>query len=211
MRKVKAEDVIGRGGGGGGGRRRRVGGMNLLGERIRQLREERGLKQVELAARIGYTNGWLSSVERGEYLCGIQFIRDVERGLGLGDEEGSSGELIELGRRLEIWGAGNGRQGDVGDWGMTVSEAGEWLGIGRSRIYKMVREGDIPFVQVDRFKRIRISALEDYCRDWGVESEGIREWLKERRQGTKLGDSSVVIEEQVVVPRSTHTESVQTR
>ena len=37
----------------------------LIGERVRSIRKQLGLNQTEFAARIGMTQGYITSIERG--------------------------------------------------------------------------------------------------------------------------------------------------
>lgn len=50
---------------------------------LRQVREEAGLKQVELAERLEMRQAWVSSYERGERRLDVLELRQVLAALGL--------------------------------------------------------------------------------------------------------------------------------
>lgn len=50
---------------------------------LRQVREEAGLKQVELAERLGQRQAWVSSYERGERRLDVLELRQVVAAIGL--------------------------------------------------------------------------------------------------------------------------------
>ncbi|MGF1662631.1 MAG: helix-turn-helix domain-containing protein [Kineosporiaceae bacterium] len=47
---------------------------------------------------------------------------------------------------------------------LTVEEAAERLGIGRTTMFGLIRSGDVESVQIGRLRRIRPAALEAYTR-----------------------------------------------
>ena len=56
---------------------------NRLKALLRQVREEAGLKQVELAERLKVRQAWVSSYERGERRLDILELRQVVAAVGL--------------------------------------------------------------------------------------------------------------------------------
>lgn len=46
---------------------------------------------------------------------------------------------------------------------LTVEEAAEQLGIGRTLVYKLIRTGEIDSVQIGRLRRIPSSAIHEYA------------------------------------------------
>ena len=49
----------------------------------------------------------------------------------------------------------------VADGLVTVNEAAEWLGLGRSKVYTMMEQGELAYVQIGRARRIPRGALVD--------------------------------------------------
>ncbi len=47
---------------------------------------------------------------------------------------------------------------------LTVEEAADRIGIGRSNMFKLIRQGDVKSVKVGRLRRITPAALEDFIR-----------------------------------------------
>lgn len=47
---------------------------------------------------------------------------------------------------------------------LTVEEAADRIGICRSNIFKLIRQGDVKSVKVGRLRRVTPAALEDYVR-----------------------------------------------
>lgn len=45
---------------------------------------------------------------------------------------------------------------------LTVQEAADWLGIGRTLMYELIGKGEIPSVRVGRLRRIRPTDLATY-------------------------------------------------
>jgi transcriptional regulator with XRE-family HTH domain len=56
--------------------------MNLLGERIKALRDEKGMSQEELAAAAEVSREYLSALERGRYKMTVSVLVRVARALG---------------------------------------------------------------------------------------------------------------------------------
>lgn len=46
---------------------------------------------------------------------------------------------------------------------LTVEEAAELLGIGRTFAWQLVRNGDLESVQIGRLRRIHVDAVRDYA------------------------------------------------
>jgi transcriptional regulator with XRE-family HTH domain len=57
--------------------------LAALGRAVRAIREERGISQVELAARTGFTQAWISHVERGNRNPSWSNIVRLATGLGV--------------------------------------------------------------------------------------------------------------------------------
>ena len=72
--------------------------LELVGRKIRQLRRQRKLTQVELAERIGIHQSDLSRMEQGEYKVGLDTLLKVLQtfDLSMGDffEEGSRAQSV---------------------------------------------------------------------------------------------------------------------
>jgi excisionase family DNA binding protein len=47
---------------------------------------------------------------------------------------------------------------------LTIEEAADRIGICRSNLFKLIREGDVKSVKVGRLRRITPAALEDFIR-----------------------------------------------
>jgi DNA-binding XRE family transcriptional regulator len=135
-----------------------------LGNKLRAAREAKGLSQIELGEMTGYSNGWISSVERGTAVPTSTFARRMEIVLG-----------CDLGLS-ELVGRSGKRRGSVGNWGMTASEVAGYVGLSRTRIYALMRAyverdldtpqiGILPWKDVDGYRRISISD----CAKWIVE------------------------------------------
>lgn len=45
---------------------------------------------------------------------------------------------------------------------LTVAEAADLLGLGRSKAYQLVMRGDLPSIQIGRARRVPTSALDDF-------------------------------------------------
>ena len=74
------------------------GQLELVGRKIRQLRRQRKLTQVELAERIGIQQSDLSRMEQGEYKVGLDTLLKILQtfDLSIGDffEEGSRAQSV---------------------------------------------------------------------------------------------------------------------
>ena len=166
-----------------------TGEASKLGKAIRKAREEHGWTQRELGIRCGYTYGWLSGVERGVSIPTKLMVKRVENALGLEEDA-----LVKIGEEEEVWKTKS-RRGDVGDWGMTITEAASYCLVSRTAMYKMVRDGAIEFVQVDKWRRLRITDVAKFILSHAYTAPGpekaiislsdlekdIKEWLKSRR------------------------------
>lgn len=53
-----------------------------MGERIRQLRTERGISQVELAERAGLIQPHIVRIEQGRYSVGLDTLQAIAKALG---------------------------------------------------------------------------------------------------------------------------------
>jgi transcriptional regulator with XRE-family HTH domain len=70
--------------------------VELVGRKIRQLRRQRKLTQVELAERIGIHQSDLSRMEQGEYKVGLDTLLKILATFDL-----SMGDFFEEGNRTE--------------------------------------------------------------------------------------------------------------
>jgi transcriptional regulator with XRE-family HTH domain len=70
--------------------------LELVGRKIRQLRRQRKLTQVELAEKIGIHQSDLSRMEQGEYKVGLDTLLKI-----LGTFDLSIGDFFEEGNRTE--------------------------------------------------------------------------------------------------------------
>src|SRR5436305_5471430 len=70
--------------------------VELVGRKIRQLRRQRKLTQVELAERIGIHQSDLSRMEQGEYKVGLDTLLKVLQTFDL-----SIGDFFDEGNRVE--------------------------------------------------------------------------------------------------------------
>jgi transcriptional regulator with XRE-family HTH domain len=70
--------------------------LELVGRKIRQLRRQRKLTQVELADRIGVHQSDLSRMEQGEYKVGLDTLLKI-----LGTFDLSIGDFFDEGARAE--------------------------------------------------------------------------------------------------------------
>ena len=66
--------------------------------------------------------------------------------------------------------------GDGGVSGLTrflkVSEAAEWLGVGRSKMYKLLDDGAVPSVYMGRSRRIPMRHLAEYQQGLMAKDDG---------------------------------------
>ena len=53
-----------------------------IGERIRQLRTERGISQVELAEKAGLSQPHIVRIEQGRYSVGLDTLQAIAKALG---------------------------------------------------------------------------------------------------------------------------------
>jgi len=79
--------------------------VQLIGRKIRQLRRQRKLTQVELAERIGVHQSDLSRMEQGEYKVGLDTLLRILQTFDLSigdffDETGPAESIAERVRRL---------------------------------------------------------------------------------------------------------------
>jgi transcriptional regulator with XRE-family HTH domain len=58
-----------------------------LGKRIRQLRQKRGLSQVEMAHRFGIDRGHISDLERGKKSVCLPMLEVLSKGFGVSVSE----------------------------------------------------------------------------------------------------------------------------
>jgi transcriptional regulator with XRE-family HTH domain len=72
------------------------GQLELVGRKIRQLRRQRKLTQVELAERIGIHQSDLSRMEQGEYKVGLDTLLKILQTFDL-----SMGDFFEEGSRTQ--------------------------------------------------------------------------------------------------------------
>lgn len=181
-----------------------------IGNKLRAAREAAGLNQIELGEATGYSNGWISSVERGVAVPTGTFVRRMEVALGV-----DLGSAQYMGSRI--------KRGDVGTWGMTPTEVAGYVGLSRTRIYELLGaysrlneemtadpgkrisrtelyKGYLPWCDVDGYRRVSITD----CAKWRIydahgidleevtseelapyveqEKDKIKAWLKTRRQ-----------------------------
>lgn len=79
--------------------------LELVGRKIRQLRRQRKLTQVELAGRIGIHQSDLSRMEKGEYKVGLDTLLKILMTFNMGigeffEERPQSDQLVESYRSL---------------------------------------------------------------------------------------------------------------
>lgn len=166
-----------------------------FGQRLREARENAGLTQLQLAELSGYTNGWVSNVERGDGTPTSTFARRMEIILS------SEDTTVDLGIEKVV--VPNPR-GAVGTWGMSAAEVAGYVGLSRTRVYELMRREDLrgnrrlASVNVEGFKRVDIAVLAVWIIDDHIlrgmvsnendrdsliekENEDIRQWLAARR------------------------------
>jgi len=61
--------------------------LKKLGERIRELRNEKNMTQTDLAAKIGKDYQSIQRVERGAINPTIQYLREIAKGLDISTDE----------------------------------------------------------------------------------------------------------------------------
>ncbi len=58
---------------------------------------------------------------------------------------------------------------------LTVSEAADLLGLGRSKAYELVMRGELKSIQIGRARRIPVTALDEFIKrvagEWGTSIE----------------------------------------
>ena len=60
-----------------------------IGERIRQLRKERGISQVKLAEKAGLSQPHIVRIEQGRYSVGLDILQAIAKALGC------TGDMVE--------------------------------------------------------------------------------------------------------------------
>ncbi len=61
--------------------------QQVFGKRVRELRKERGLSQVELAAKVGIDRSYMGFLERGERNPSLEVIAKIAEALGVTPDE----------------------------------------------------------------------------------------------------------------------------
>lgn len=189
-----------------------VGGRSIedssVGSEIREIRQELGLTQKQLAEVSGYTNGWISVIERDIERPTKQFLVDIEIALG-----------VPLGTWSHEW-TDRRKVGDVGDKLMTPTEVSRYLGVSRGVVYSYIHRSTRPdeaisgvfknkltIVVVDNYMRVAIRDLARWvcvedgtllaaensgCSDEATleliaqEEQAIRKWLNSERSTTRF-------------------------
>lgn len=64
--------------------------LKALGQRIKKLRKERGLLQVDLAVRVGISTGYVGSIEQGLRYPSLKILQKIAKTLKV-----SSSDLLE--------------------------------------------------------------------------------------------------------------------
>ncbi|MBU5405561.1 helix-turn-helix domain-containing protein [Paraeggerthella hongkongensis] len=67
-----------------------VATRKIVGQRIKELREQAGLNQTEAAGRLGMERSYYAKIERGERNCTLDAYERIAAGFGL-----SLGEFFE--------------------------------------------------------------------------------------------------------------------
>ncbi len=62
---------------------RHTGHLKRLGERIRRIRESKGISQEELSYRTELSRNQIGRIERGEINTGISTLYEIAEGLGV--------------------------------------------------------------------------------------------------------------------------------
>lgn len=131
--------------------------VTFLGEKLRRLRKEQNLTQLELAVQVGITNGQISTIERGVSSPSIGTLHKISQVLGVPmaeffeDEPAGEVQIIRKGRGRKITGTDDnvrvevlsqrGRQGGVNT--LLVE-----IGSGELRIAPMPHSSDEYFLYV---------------------------------------------------------------
>jgi len=58
---------------------------------------------------------------------------------------------------------------------LTVEEAAESIGIGRTTMFALLKQGEVESVLVGRLRRVPVSAIEDYLGRLAAEQHGVTE------------------------------------
>lgn len=61
--------------------------QQVFGKRVRELRKERGLRQVELAAKVGIDRSYMGFLERGERNPSLEVIAKIAEALSVTPDE----------------------------------------------------------------------------------------------------------------------------
>jgi transcriptional regulator with XRE-family HTH domain len=61
--------------------------QQVFGKRVRELRKERGLSQVELAAKVGIDRSYMGFLERGERNPSLEVIAKIAEALNVAPDE----------------------------------------------------------------------------------------------------------------------------
>lgn len=169
----------------------------FVGSDLREVREDLGLTQKQLAERSGYTHGWISVIERDTERPTKRFLRDMEMALG-----------VPLGTWSREW-VDRRKLGDTGDKLMTPTEVARYLNVSRGVVYSYfhrpsdgVDKNKLAVVYVDKYMRVAIADLARWiciederirdaedsgaCSDSllmliGQEEQAIKNWLKRER------------------------------
>ena len=59
----------------------RKGNIKTLGQRIKKLRKQRGLLQVDLAVRVGISTGYIGSIEQGLRYPSLKVLQKISKAL----------------------------------------------------------------------------------------------------------------------------------
>lgn len=62
----------------------------MVGQRVQELREQRGMNQTDMAATLGMERSYYAKIERGERNCTLDAYERIAAGFGL-----SLGEFFE--------------------------------------------------------------------------------------------------------------------
>lgn len=177
------------------------------GSEIKARRLSLGWTQKQLAEVSGYTNGWISVIERDIERPTRQFLIDIEIALG-----------VPLGTWSREW-KDQRKVGDVGDKLMTPTEVSRYLGVSRGVVYSYIHRYDpvddvlvgiyrnkLSVVFVDNYMRVAIRDLARWvcvedgtllaaensgCSDEAIlelilqEEQAIRKWLNSERSTTR--------------------------
>lgn len=74
----------------------------LFGERVRELREKRGLSQERLAQAANLTTGFVNTVERGKKTPSLTTVVKLARGLKVDAAELFTGLTFDVIRKLKL-------------------------------------------------------------------------------------------------------------